>query len=207
LADTRKKVVVTLAVLLTSAALVSLILAISRYVGFLSHPEAWRYALVYRVEPVGQVAAGLRVRAVSLGDGAEGVSSLLASAFWIFEVTVENVSGGPVDVDFDRVTLGFGGREERALTAEAALGLFNERMTGAFASASARREYQRVLDLLQNRVLGVTRVFPGYSRASLVLFQPHPDPPAAAELKLYGIRAAGGDPAPPVAFHLSRETG
>jgi len=207
LADTRKKVVVILAVLLTSAATISLILAISRYVGFLSNPEGWQQGLVFRVDPPEVTTGGVKVRVVSRGEATEGISSLLVSTFWVFELSVANAAEGPVDVDFDRVMLRVGAREMRALSTEEALRLFNERMTGAYASATARREHKQVLDQFQKRKLGVARVFPGYTRESLVFFQPHPDPPASAELKVLGIREAGGDPAAPVVFHLSRPRG
>ncbi|HEX9897685.1 MAG TPA: hypothetical protein VGC81_00580, partial [Candidatus Methylomirabilis sp.] len=200
----QKKVVLVLTVLLTSAAVVSLILATSRYVGILKHPETWRRGTVFQVEPRRQEVGGLEVSVVPVLETAEGVSPLLVSTFWIFEVAVANGASGPVDMEFDHVTLLVGDQEVRALPADAVLRLFNERMTGAFTSAAARRGYRQALDQLQARMLGVTRVFPGYSETSLVFFQPHPDLQEAAELKVYGVRQVEGGPVSPLSFRVSR---
>jgi len=200
----RKKVVLVLTVLLTSAAAVSLILATSRYVGILKHPEAWRHGWVFGVEPSRVDVDGLTVSVTPLGGGTEGVSPLLVSTFWIFEVAVENGASGPVDVDFDRITLRMGEREVVALPTDAVLRLINERMTGAYTSGAGRRGNREVLDQLQDRKLGVARVFPGYERKSLVFFQPHPDPPATGDLRVYGIRWVEGGPVGPLDYRVSR---
>lgn len=201
----RKKLVLVLSVLLTSAAAVSLILATSRYIGILRHPEAWQRGDVFRVEPPQIEVAGIRVSVTPVMGDAEGVSPLLLSTFWLFEVVVGNGAESPVDVDFDRITMQVGGKEVRALHTDAVLRLFNERMTGAYTSGAARRGYQQVLDQLQDMKLDVTRVFPGYTRKSLVFFQPHPGRPDEAELRLYGVRWAGGDPVTPLSYRVIRE--
>lgn len=200
----RKKVVLVLTVLLTSAAALSLILATSRYIGILRHPETWQHGIVFGVEPPQREVGGIRVSVTPVTGDTEGVSPLLAGTFWLFEVTVENGADRPVDVDFDRITLKVGEREVRALPTDAVLRLYQERMTGAFTSAAARRGNREVLDQLQDRKLDVARVFPGYTRKSLVFFQPHPDPPEVAALKLYGIRWAEGDPVAPLAYRVFR---
>lgn len=201
----RKKVVLVLSVLLTSAAALSLILATSRYIGILRHPEAWQRGDAFRVEPPQIEVAGIRVAVAPVTGETEGVSPLLSSTFWLFEVAVSNGAGRPVDVDFDRFTLQVGEREVRSLATDAVLRLLNERMTGAFTSGAARRGYQEVLDQLRDRKLDVTRVFPGYTRESLVFFQPHPGRPDEAELRLYGIRWAGGDPVTPLSYRVLRD--
>jgi hypothetical protein len=199
----RKKVVLVLSVLLTSAAALSLILATSRYIGILRHPEAWQRGVVFRVEPGATEVGGLKVSVTPVTGETEGVSSLLVSTFWLFDVAVENGASRPVDVDFDRITLKVGEQEVRALPTEAVLRLFNERMTGALTSGAGRRGSQEVMDELQDRKLDVTRVFPGYTRKSLVFFQPHPEPPDAAELKVYGLRWANGDGVAPLSYRVS----
>jgi hypothetical protein len=200
----KKRIVLVLSVLLTSGAALSLILATSRYIGILRHPEAWQRGVVFRVEPSQTNVGGIRVSVTPVTDATEGVSPLLASTFWLFEVAVEDGASRPVDVDFDRITLAIGGQEIRALPTDAVLRLFDERMTGAYASGAARRGGREALDQLQNRKLDVARVFPGYTRKSLVFFQPHPEPPDQAELKLYGIRWADGDPVAPLAYRVYR---
>jgi len=204
MAGMQKKVVLVLTVLLTSAAAVSLILAASRYISILQHPETWQRGLVFQVEPRRLDAGGLTVSVDPVTAATEGVSPLLVSTFWLFEVTVENGAKGPVDVDFDRITLLVGDQEMRSLAADAVLRLLNERMTGAFASGAARREYQRSLDQIQARKLDVTRVFPGYTGKSLVFFQPLPDLEGEAELKVYGVRPVEGGPVTPLSFRVSR---
>lgn len=201
----RKKLVLVLSVLLTSAAALSLILATSRYIGILRHPETWQRGDVFRVEPPLIEVAGIRVSVTPVTGAADGVSPLLLGTFWLFEVAVGNGAESPVDVDFDRFTLQVGEHEVRALPTDAVLRLFNERMTGAFSSGAGRRGYQEVLDQLQARKLDVTRVFPGYTRRSLVFFQPHPGQPDAADLKFYGVRWAGGDPVTPLSYRVSRD--
>lgn len=198
-----KKVVLVLSVLLTSAAALSLILATSRYIGILRHPEAWRLGAVFQVEPVTTEVGGLKVSVTPVTGETKKVSPLLVSTFWLFEVAVENGASRPVDVDFDRITMRLGEQEVRALPTEAVLRLFNERMTGAFTSAAGRRGSQEVLDQLQSQKLDVARVFPGYARESLVFFQPHPDPPDAAELKVYGLRWADGDVVKPLTYRVT----
>ena len=200
----QKKVVLVLTVLLTSAAAISLILATSRYIGIFQHPETWQRGALFRVEPPRQEVGGLTVSVAPVPSTTEEVSSLLTSTFWIFEVTVANGASGPVDMDFDRITLHVGSQEVRSLPADAALRLLNEPMTGAFTSAAARREYRRSLDDLQGRTRGVTRVFPGYTGKSLVLFQPFPDWGGEAEMKVYGIRSVEGGPVAPLSFRVSR---
>jgi hypothetical protein len=200
-----KKLVLVLTVLLTSAAALSLILATSRYIGILRHPESWQRGDVFRVEPPLVDVAGIRVSVTPVTGATEGVSPLLLSTFWLFEVAVGNGAESPVDVDFDRVTLQVGEREVRALPTDAVLRLINERMTGAFSSGAARRGYQQVLDQLQARKLDVTRVFPGYTRKSLVFFQPHPGRPDVTDLKVYGVRWAGGKPVTPLSYRVIRE--
>jgi len=201
----QKRLVLVLSVLLTSAAAVSLILATSRYIGILRHPEAWQRGVVFRVEPPQTDVGGIRVSVTPVTGEIEGVSPLLVSTFWLFEVAVEDGASRPVDVDFDRITLKIGGQEIRALPTDSVLRLFDERMTGAYTSGAARRGNREVLDQLQDRKLDVARVFPGYARKSWVFFQPHPDPPKEAELKLYGIRWADGDPVAPLAYRVFRE--
>lgn len=200
----KKKIVLVFTVLLTSAAAVSLILATSRYVGFIKHPESWRHGLPYRVEPSEKNVSGLIVRVAPVGGETEKVSALLVSTFWLFEVEVVNQAERSVDVDFDQVTLRVEGREIRSLTTDAVLRLFNERMTGSFGTAAGRRGQREVLEQLQKQKLGVDRVFPGYTRTSLVFFQPHPEVPEQAVLTLRGIRWAGSDLLPPLAFHVYR---
>jgi len=204
MAGMQKKVVLVLTVLLTSAAAVSLILATSRYVSILQHPETWQRGALFRVEPRQIEVGGVTVSVAPVSGTTEEVSPLLASTFWLFEVTVENGASGPVDMDFDRITLQVGDREVRSLAAAAVLRLLNERMTGAYASAAARREYRQTLDELQARKLDVTRVFPGYTGASLVLFQPLPDLVGEAELRVYGVRPVDGGPVTPLSFRVSR---
>jgi len=204
MAGMQKKVVLVLTVLLTSAAAVSLILATSRYVSILQHPETWQRGALFRVEPRQIEVGGVTVSVAPVSGTTEEVSPLLASTFWLFEVTVENGASGPVDMDFDRITLQVGDREVRSLAAAAVLRLLNERMTGAYASAAARREYRQTLDELQARKLDVTRVFPGYAGASLVLFQPLPDLVGEAELRVYGVRPVDGGPVTPLSFRVSR---
>lgn len=203
----RKKVVLVLAVLLTSAAALSLILATSRYVGILSHPEAWKRGLVYQVveAPDPSLALGVAVHVSFVGGEAPEVSPLLVSTFWIFEVSVVNEADKPVDVDFDRFTLRVADREVWALPTDAVLRLFNERMTGGYAAAAARRGHSEVMEQLRDRKLGVARVFPGYSRTSLVFFQPHPEAPDEAELRWHGVKWVGGGPVAPLTFHLRRD--
>lgn len=200
----KKKIVLVFTVLLTSAAAVSLILATSRYVGFIKHPESWRHGLPYRVVPPETEVSGLVVRVAPLGGETKKVSPLLVSTFWIFEVEIVNQAEHPVDVDFDRVTLRVDDREVRALTTDAVLRLFNERMTGGYGAASARRGHKEVLEQLQKLKRGTARVFPGYSRSSLVFFQPHPDVPEQAEFTLRGIRWAERDPLEPLVFQVYR---
>jgi hypothetical protein len=200
----QKKVVLVLTVLLTSAAVVSLILATSRYIGILQHPETWQRGALFQVEPPRQEVGGVTVSVAPVSITAEGVSPLLVSTFWIFDVTVTNGASGPVDMDFDRITLHVGDQEMRSLAADAVLRLLNERMTGAFASGAARREYRQSLDQLQARKQGVTRVFPGYTGESLVLFQPLSDLEGGAELKVYGVRPVDGGPATAMSFRVSR---
>jgi hypothetical protein len=204
MAGKQKKVVLGLTVLLTSAAALSLILAVSRYIGLLQHPETWQRGMVFRVEPRQLDVGGVTVSVDPVTAATEGVSPLLVSTFWIFEVTVENGASGPVDMDFDRVTLHVGDQELRSLEADAVLRLLNERMTGAFTSAAARRGYRQSLDQIQARKLDVTRVFPGYTGASLVFFQPLPDLEGDAELKVYGVRPVDGGPVTPLSFRVSR---
>jgi len=198
----KKKIILVLAVLLTSAAALSLILAISRYVGFLKDPEAWRDRFAYRVEPSEQVTGEVKVRVLALGGATGEVAALLTSTFWIFEVRVDNESDRPVDVDFDRVTLRVGEREVRSLTTDGVIRLFNERMAGAFTSAAARRGHRQALDQLEGRKLEISRVFPGYHRESLVFFQPHPDLPEQVEMTFLGLRQAGGGELAPLTFHV-----
>jgi hypothetical protein len=197
-----KKVVLVLSVLLTSAAALSLILATSRYIGILRHPEALQRGSVFKVERGATEVEGLKVSVTPVTGGTQGVSPLLVSTFWLFEVAVENGASRPVDVNFDRITLKLGEQEVRSLPTEAVLRLFNERMTGAVVSGAGRRGSQEVLDQLQNRKLDEARVFPGYARRSLVFFQPHPDVPDAAELKVYGLRWADGDVVAPLVYRL-----
>jgi hypothetical protein len=200
----QKKVVLVLTVLLTSAALVSVILATSRYVGILKHPELWDRGTLFQVEPRQREVGGIEVSVSPLTGTAEGLSPLLVSTFWIFDVAVLNGASGPVDMDFDRITLHVGDQEVRALPADGVLRLLNERMTGAFASAAGRRGYRQALDQLQARKLGVTRVFPGYTETSLVFFQPHPDMEGEADLKVYGLRSVEEGPVSPLSFRVSR---
>lgn len=200
----RKKVVLVLSVLLTSAAALSLILATSRYIGVLRHPEAWQRGVVFQVEPGATEVGGLKVSVTPVTGDTEGVSPLLVSTFWLFEVAVENGASRPVDVDFDRITLKVGQQEVRALPTEGVLRLFNERMTGALTSGAGRRGSQEVLDQLQSRKLDQARVFPGYARRSLVFFQPLPDLPDGAELKVYGLRWAEGDAVAPLVYRVTR---
>lgn len=200
----QKKVVLVLTVLLTSAALVSVILATSRYVGILMHPEVWQRGTQFRVEPGRQEVGGIEVSVSPIMGTAEDVSPLLVSTFWIFDVAVSNGASGPVDMDFDRITLHVGDHEVRALSTDAVLRLLNERMTGAFSSGAARRGYRQALDQIQARKRDVTRVFPGYSQASLVFFQPYPDLEEAADLKVYGLRSVEEGPVSPLSFRLSR---
>jgi hypothetical protein len=200
----QKKVVLVLTVLLTSAAVVSLILATSRYIGILRHPEAWQRGALFQVDPRQREVGGVAVSVEPVSVTTEGVSPLLVSTFWIFEVTVANGASGPVDMDFDRITLHVGDQEMRSLAADAVLRLLNERMTGAFTSAAARREYRQTLDQLQARKLDVTRVFPGYTGKSLVFFQPLPDLGGDAVLKVYGVRPVEGGPVTPLSFRVSR---
>jgi len=200
----QKKVVLVLTVLLTSAAAISLILATSRYISILQHPETWQRGALFQVEPRQREVGGVTVSVAPIAGTAEGDSPLLASTFWLFEVTVANGASGPVDMDFDRITLQVGDQEMRSLAADAVLRLLNERMTGAFSSAAGRREYRQTLEQLQARKLGVTRVFPGYTGKSLVLFQPLPELEGVAELKVYGIRPVEGGPVTPLSFRVSR---
>ena len=200
----QKKVVLVLTVLLTSAAVVSVILATSRYVGILRHPEVWQRGTQFQVEPRQREVRGVKVSVSPRMETAEGISPLLVSTFWIFDVAVSNGASGPVDMDFDRITLHVGDHEVRALAADAVLRLLNERMTGAFSSSAARRGYREALDQIQARMLGVTRVFPGYTQASLVFFQPYPDMDGAADLKVYGLRSVEEGPVSPLSFRVSR---
>ncbi|MFQ5508065.1 MAG: hypothetical protein ACE5FN_01875 [Leptospirillia bacterium] len=203
----KQKVVLVLTVLLTSAAALSLILATSRYLGFLQNPDSLDRGAAYRVESGASAVENVLVRVRSVTGSDEGVSPFLVSIFWVFEVSVVNSAGEPVDVDFDRITLRVQQREVRAMDTGSVLRMFNERMTGAFAAASARRGQQEVLDQLQAKKLGVTRVFPGYSRTSLVFFQPHPDAPDEAVLTLSGLRWARRGPVAPLEFRLRRVEG
>lgn len=200
----QKKVVLVLTVLLTSAALISVILATSRYVGILKHPELWQRGTQFQVEPRQREVGGVRVSVSPILGTAEEVSPLLVSTFWIFDVAVSNGASGPVDMDFDRVTLHVGDQEVRALAADAVLQLLNERMTGAFTSAAGRRGYRKALDQIQARKQGVARVFPGYTEASLVFFQPHPDMGGEADMKVYGLRWVEEGPVSPLSFRVSR---
>lgn len=202
----KKKIVLVFAVLLTSAAALSLILATSRYVGFLRHPEGWRQLLAFQVEPPRVDVAGLTVEVTPVWGESVEVSSLLVSTFWIFEISAANTGDTPVDVNFDRVTLRVTDREVNALSTDAVLRLFNERMTGAYGTAAGRRGYQEALEQLQAREFGVSRVFPGYTRKSLVFFQPLPEIPDKAELTLRGIRRVGGREEVSVGFGLRRGT-
>ncbi len=203
----KKKIVLVLAVLLTSAAALSLILATSRYVGFLRHPEALHQLRAFQVSPVSAEVEGLTVRVLPLWGDTANVSPLLVSVFWMFEVSVANDGVSPVDVDFDRVTLAVAGREVNALAVDAVLRLFNERMTGAYGTAAGRRGYQQALDQLQAQGARVTRVFPGYTRKTMVLFQPHPGFPEDADITLRGIRTVRDRRELPLTFHLHREAG
>ncbi len=202
----KKKIVLVLAVLLTSAAALSLILATSRYVGFLQHPEAWRQLRAFQVLPPQAEVEGLTVQVVPVWGPATEVSSLLVSAFWVFEVSATNHGDAPVDIDFDQVTLKVGDREVNALATDAVLRLFNERMTGAYGTVAGRRGYQKALDQLQAREFGVVRVFPGYARKALVFFQPHPEFPDEAEMTFRGIRRVEDRGEVPLVFRLHRET-
>lgn len=200
----QKKVVLVLTVLLTSAAAISLILATSRYIGVLQHPEVLQRGALFQVEPRQREVGGIAVSVAPVSGMTEEVSSLLVSTFWLFEVTVANGASGPVDMDFDRITLEVGDQEVRSLPADAVLRLLNERMTGALSSAAGRRGYRQALDQLQARKLDVARVFPGYTGESLVLFQPLPDLEGEAELKVYGVRPVDGGPVTPLSFRVSR---
>jgi len=198
----KKKIVVALTVLLTTAAALSLITATSRYVGFLRHPETLQPLRAFQVEPPFAEVAGVTVRVTALGPDTEKVTSLLRSVFWVFEVSVVNDSDTPVDVSFDQVTMQVNDREVKALTTDAVLRLFNERMTGAYSTSAGRRGYREALDLLQARGSGAARVFPGYHRVSLVFFQPHPEVPKEALMTLRGIHRVGVREEVPVVFRL-----
>jgi hypothetical protein len=198
----KKKIVVVLTVLLTSAAALSLITATSRYIGFLQHPETLQPLRVFQVSPPHVEVVGVTVQVSALGPNTEKVASLLRSAFWVFEVSVVNGGDTPVDIDFDRVTLQIGDREVKALMTEEILRLFNERMTGAYSTSAGRRGHHEALDQLQVRAPGVARVFPGYARDALVFFQPHPEFPTEALLTLHGIRKVGSREDVPVMFRL-----
>ena len=200
----KKKIVLVLAVLLTSAAALSLILATSRYIGFIQHPEVWEQRSIFQVVPPQLKSAGITVRVASLGGETDKVPPLLGSIFWIFEVVVDNHGDAPVDADFDRVTLRAGEREFRALDTQAVLRLFNERMTGAYATAAGRRGHREALDKLQGVRLGVSRVFPDYTRRSLVFFQPHPEMSGEVLLTLHSIRSVRGEQLAPLRFRLLR---
>jgi len=199
-----KKIVVVLAVLLTTAAALSLITATSRYIGFLRHPETLQPLQAFQVEPPSAEVAGVTVQVTALGPDTEKVASLLRSVFWVFEVSVANNSDTPVDVSFDRVTMQVDDREVKALATDAVLRLFNERMTGAFSTSAGRRGYREALDQLQARGSGAARVFPGYDRVALVFFQPHPEFPKEALMTLRGIRQVGAREDVPVVFRLHR---
>ena len=198
----KKKIVVVLTVLLTSAAALSLITATSRYIGFLQHPETLQPMRVFQVSPSHVEVVGVTVQVSALGPDTEKVASLLRSVFWVFEISVANGGDAPVDINFDRVTLQIGDREVKALKTEEILRLFNERMTGAYSTSAGRRGNREALDQLQVRVPGVARVFPGYVRNTLVFFQPHPEFPAEALLTLRGIRKVGAREDVPVMFRL-----
>lgn len=198
----KKKIVLVFAVLLTSAVVLSLILAITRYVGFLKAPDEWGQRFSYQVLPDEQQHEGVTVQVRYVGANDTSLSTLLTGTFWVFELTVDNVGDQLVDVDFGRARLELGGREVRCLSQAEALRLLQERTTGAMASGAGRRGYSAALDQLEERQLGLARVFPGYARTSLVFFQPHPEAPEELSMRFEGIRNVDGDEMEPLTFSV-----